>query len=281
MEILNYALNAFFETLKQLFVLFGPLLILAFIMQLVARENGRLGRKAFGEKTFLYVFGWLGTSIHELGHVVFAVIFAHKIDKIKLFTPHSGKSLGRVEHRYNSKNAYQTVGNFFIGIGPILLGTFLLYVISRLLFNLDVFSVAIRNDVAIQTNIFYGLSDFKLTATHVWKSIWECSEFILSGPNTTWWKLLLFFYLFYSIGSSITLSVSDIKGASKGFLYFSVLLLLFNLITLWMGHFLINWLVQISYYFSGFYFLILLSVGLNLVFVLLLMLIHFLKTKLF
>jgi hypothetical protein len=92
----------------------------------------------------------------------------------------------------------------------------------------------------------------------------------LTGPNTTWWKLALFFYLFYAVGSSITLSASDIKGAFRGFFYFLVLLLVFNIATLWMGDFASSFFRQINQYLTGFYFLIIISLGLNIVFIIVL-----------
>lgn len=281
MKILEYILNAGIETIKQLFVLFGPLLFLAFIMNFVSLKNAKLGSAVLGQKAYLYIFGWLGTAVHELGHAVFALIFAHKIDKIKLFTPNSGKSLGHVKHRYNSKNPYQTFGNFFIGLGPILLGTILLFVFSWLLFGLNVFQVAEKNGVIIQADLVLSFEKLMHAFLNIGLSVWECLLFIFTGPNTNWWKLLLFIYLFYSIGSAITLSSSDVKGAFRGFLYFVILLFVFNIATIWMGSFTSSMISSVSNYFSGFYFLILLSIGLNIVFIILLLFFQFIKSLIF
>src|SRR5690606_23839416 len=117
-----------------LLTLVGPIVLLAFIMNFISRKNESLGYKVMGQNVYLYGFAWLGTSIHELGHAIFAILFAHKISEIKLFTPGSGKSLGHLKHSYTKGNPYQTLGNFFIGLGPILLGSFLLLVVTWLLF---------------------------------------------------------------------------------------------------------------------------------------------------
>lgn len=275
-SFLNYIFDSGIVTIQQLFVLFGPILLLAFLMNFVARKNGELGYNVMGEKVYLYIFGWLGTAVHELGHAVFALIFAHKIDKVQLFTPNSGKSLGQVKHRYNAKNPYQTFGNFFIGIGPILLGAFLLFAVTWLLFNLNVFRIAEKNGVAIHTDLLFSFELLKAASINIGKSVWESLKLIYTGPNTTGWKLLLFVYLFYSVGSAITLSSSDVKNSFRGFLYFVIVLLLFNMATFWMGNFTLTFIRGISYYFSGFYFLIILSIGLNLVFMLILYLLRFL-----
>jgi len=267
-------LDAGFATLTQLFVLLGPLVILALLMNFFARKNETLSYKVLGQKVYLYIFGWLGTSIHEMGHAIFAIIFAHKISEIKLFSPGSGKSLGHVKHSYTKGNPYQTLGNFFIGIGPILLGTFLLWLITWLLFHINIFRIAERYEVVYNFELFSSLESIKNAFVNIGKGVWEFFNSIISNGN--WWKLTLFFYLFYAVGSSITLSSSDIKGAFRGFLYFLIILLLFNISTLWIGDFTTAFFKQINNYLSGFYFLIILSIGLNIVFIGLLIVINLL-----
>jgi len=278
-KIWSYLLDAGLETLSQLFVLLGPLLLLALLMNIVARKNEELSYKVLGQKVYLYIFGWLGTAVHELGHAIFAVIFVHKISEIKLFSPNSGKSLGHVKHSYKAGNPYQTIGNFFIGIGPILLGTALLFVVTYFLFGLNIFIISEKHNVLFNFDLFKNIDSLKTAVVNIWKGIRECMDIILTGPKTNWWKLVLFFYLFYAVGSSITLSTSDIKGAFRGFLYFVFVLLLFNICTLWMGGFAIDFFRKINHYLSGFYFLIILSMGLNIVFILVLWLIGLLISQ--
>jgi hypothetical protein len=264
-KIWEYLLEAGIATLTQLFVLLGPLLVLALLMNFFARKNENISYKVLGQKVYLYVFGWLGTSIHELGHAIFAIIFAHKISEIKLFSPNSGKSLGHVKHSYSKGNPYQTLGNFFIGIGPILLGTFLLWLITWLLFDINISRIADRYEVVYNFELFKSLESVITTIVNIGEGVWETFYTIISTGN--WWKLTLFFYLFYAIGSSITLSGSDIKGAFRGFTFFLIVLLIFNLCTLWMGSFVIDFFRKINHYLSGFYFLIIVSMGLNIVFI--------------
>lgn len=278
-NIWDYILDAGIATLTQLLVLLGPLLILALIMNFIARENENLSYKVLGQKVYLYVFGWLGTSVHELGHAIFAIIFAHKVSEIKLFTPGSGKSLGQVKHSYSKGNPYQTLGNFFIGLGPILLGTLLLLIVTWFLFGLNIFSIAEKHNAVFNFNLFKSIDSLKTATVNIGKGVWECFNFILTGSKTTWWKLALFFYLFYAVGSSISLSFSDIKGAFRGFLYFSILLLLFNIATIWKGSFVLGFFSGTNNYFSGFYFLIILSIGLNIVFIVVLWLIGLLISQ--
>ena len=272
-NIWDYLLDAGIATFTQIIVLLGPLFVLALIMNFIARKNESLSYKVLGQKIYLYAFGWLGTSVHELGHAVFALIFAHKISEIKLFTPNSAKSLGQIKHSYTKGNPYQTIGNFFIGIGPILIGSLLLFIVTWFLFRLNIFNVAEKNNVIFNFELFKSLDSLKNAAVNIGSGVWECFIYILTCPKTNWWKLSLFFYLFYAVGSSITLSPSDIKGAFRGFIYFVILLLLFNIATIWKGDFISGFFSKTSNYFSGFYFLIILSIGLNIGFIVILWLI--------
>ncbi len=266
-KIWNYLLDAGIVTLTQLFVLLGPLLFLALLMNFIARKNEELSYKTLGQKVYLYVFGWLGTSVHELGHAIFAILFAHKISEIKLFTPGSGKSLGHVKHSYTKGNPYQTIGNFFIGIGPILLGALLLWLVTWLLFDLNTIKMAAKHDVNISHRLFTNFSLVKELAAGFYTGIIDIFHVIIADHGAYWWKVLLFAYLFYSIGSSVTLSSSDIKGAFRGFIYFVVLLLIFNLATIWKGDFATRFFEKTGNHLSGFYFLIMLSMALNVVFI--------------
>jgi len=251
-------------TFTQLIILLGPLLILSFLMNYVASRNERLSYSIMGEKAFLRIFGWLGTAAHESGHALFAVIFGHKITKMQLFKPdHKHGTLGFVRHSYNPKNPIQVIGNFFIGIGPILFGSILLYIITLILFGFRAHDLMSGDFTQVGIN---GIDIIKQIPGIIWKGFWGFINHVFAGENTTWWKVIIFLYLVFSIGSSITLSKADIKNSTKGFLYFVVFLALFNLLTLWIGDFATTSFTRVSLFFSGFYFLIVLSILINIIF---------------
>ena len=127
-KLLNYLLDVLQSTFNQLFILFGPLLILLVLLNFSAIFTARISLRFWGRNLFLYGFGWLGCSVHELSHAFFALIFGHKITEIKLFAPSKdGESLGHVSHSYNKKSIYHKIGNFFIGISPLLAGGIVLF----------------------------------------------------------------------------------------------------------------------------------------------------------
>jgi hypothetical protein len=262
------------STINQLFILFGPLLILAILLSLSASYTARLSVLFWGRNFFLYGFGWLGCSVHELSHAFFALIFGHKITEIELFKPAgNGESLGHVNHSYNKKNIYQKIGNFFIGIGPILSGGIVLFLISLILFKSDITSLA---SFRITSDAFTDFTLLKQIGIGIWHNLFSYLTIVFNGPHSAWWKTVLLIYVLYSIGSSMSLSKSDIGSALSGFLWFILFVLIFNLITLWIGNFAVAFLKDATAYISGFWFLLILSFAANLLFILILIVLNFL-----
>ena len=218
-------------------------------------EAGFVERRALGTMGrgwYLGLFGWLGTSVHELGHAVFCLIFRHKITRMKLFDPDPGTgTLGYVEHSYNPANIYQLAGNFFIGIGPILLGTAVIYLVSYFLLGLHPF----QNTASLQ------ITEIQLDS---WNAIGQLlqnigtSSLSFLGSIFSWdhfatWQLYVFIYLAFAIGSSITLSPPDIKSTLIGLSVILVLIFIFNLVTVWAGDLTANIFSRTSGYFIVFY----------------------------
>lgn len=78
---------------------------------------GRSGRRIFDLTAIL------GTPVHELGHAVMCLLFAHRITGIKLWDPKAEDgTYGYVEHNYSRKNLWAVIGNLPIGLGPLLSG---------------------------------------------------------------------------------------------------------------------------------------------------------------
>lgn len=274
-QSLSYLLNVLQSTFNQLFILFGPLLVLTVLLSLSASLTVRMSVRFWGRNLFLYGFGWLGCSVHELSHAFFALVFGHKITGIELFKPNNnGESLGHVSHSYNKKNIYQKIGNFFIGIGPVLSGGIVLFLISLLLFRYNISTLC---SFRITTEAFSDVSTLKQIGVEIWNSLLSYLAIVFDGSHSLWWKNVLLVYVLYSIGSSMTLSKSDIGSALSGFLWFAVFVLVFNFLTLWIGNFAVGYLRDVAAYISGFYFLLILSFIANLLFILILGVLNLLK----
>jgi hypothetical protein len=258
--VLSYLWAAILASLTQIGIFLVPGLVLTLIMNYASTLMQRRALATIGKSWFLGLFGWLGTVIHELGHAFFCLIFRHKITAMKLFDPDPETgTLGYVEHTYDSSNIYQLAGNFFIGIGPILLGTALIYILLFLLLGLNPFNFVTNVDLA--TPHIYSWGILTTIIQTFWTSSTGLISEIFSGNNLSTWQLYVFIYLAFAIGSSITLSPSDIKGTLKGLSVILILVFIFNLATVWAGDLTSNIFKGTISYFLVFYismFLILL-----------------------
>jgi len=275
-RFLSYLFDVLLATYNQLFILFGPLLVLFVLLNISAKLTARMSVKFWGRNLFLYGFAWLGCSVHELSHAFFAIVFGHKITDIELFKPNNdGESLGHVSHSYNKRSIYQKIGNFFIGISPLLSGGIVLFLTVFLLFRLNVTELS---SFRISTHIFTDLTLLKQFGLNIWSSLLTFFQLVFVGAAAVWWKSVLIVYILYSTGSSMTLSKSDVGSALSGFIWVIVFFFIFNLATFWIGNFVIDFLSHIVGYISGFYFLLLLSLIANLLFSAILLILNLIKS---
>lgn len=201
-------------------VIFG--LLIAFCRKSFCKISGENGTK------ILLITGIVGTPIHELSHALMCVIFGHKITEIKLYQPNSpDNTLGYVKHSYNPKNLYQQIGNFFIGIAPILGGSALISLLMYL------FTPSLFTNVYNELE-FIELISFDLLDLSTYEAIFslffdvfiDIFDFTNMG-NALWW---VFIVLAIMIASHMELSLADIKGGLKGFGFLAIVLLVFDII---------------------------------------------------
>lgn len=230
------------KTIIDLFRLFGTIIIFGFILYALSSITRRIFAKTLGSKTEVYITGWIGTPIHELSHALFCLLFRHKINDIKLFNAKSD-TIGYVLHSYDSRSWYQQMGNFFIGVGPIIIGTFIVYILFIAL------APELKNNVFEIPNLQYKqilnsdmLSIFYYTISNIFlytynifvniiKNVIEYSSF----KSITFW---IFLYLSISIASHMELSPADISHASKGMIVIFALSLILNTLFILMKVFL-------------------------------------------
>jgi len=275
-RLFEYLQNVLLSTYHQLFILFAPLLVMVVLLNFSASFTARMSVRFWGRNLFLYGFGWLGCSVHEMSHAFFAIIFGHKISEIELFKPNSdGESLGHVSHSYNKKSIYQKIGNFFIGISPLLFGGIVLFLITWFLFGFNIVSLS---SFRITSHDFTSFLLINQLAVSIWHSLFSFFSIVFTGTGAIWWKSALLVYVLYSTGSSMTLSKSDVSSAISGFLWFIVFFLLFNLLTLWIGNFVSVFLQKMVGYIAGFYFILILSLAANLLFLTILVILNLVKS---
>ncbi|MGL5576587.1 MAG: hypothetical protein ACRDCW_13700, partial [Sarcina sp.] len=101
----------------------GVLFLFGMLLKIIQRTTTRNLVSKLGPKIII-ITGLIGTTVHETSHYLMAKLFGHKVSDIKLFSLElKSETLGYVRHSYNKRNYYQRIGNFFIGVAPILIGT--------------------------------------------------------------------------------------------------------------------------------------------------------------
>jgi len=260
-RVWNYLMLAGMVTLKHLLIVFGISMLLALVMQKLNVMLTNQSVRLVGTKAYIILFAWIGVPVHELGHALFALIFGHKITRIVLFKPsQTGGSWGCVDHTYNSRNPYHRIGNLFIGIGPIILGSTVIFLLAHWLLKLEVTELTKGSteadcDAGLISLLSISLRNMLSIAISVVHNIF-IHFFRLD------WRYLLFLYLSFSIGNYINLSPADIKHLAPGFLTLILCLFIFNLATVWMGGFTTGWLQQNQIYFAMFHAILLMVMAL-------------------
>lgn len=154
--------------------------------QFLARRSSRL----FGRRIQLYLFGLLGTVVHEGSHVIACLLFRHRVHRVKWFDAQATDgALGSVEHSYDPASAYQRVGTIVIGLAPLMVGAaVILWSAQRLL--------------GLTPPDTWSMPAWNMRAWHI--------------HDAPLWRWVLFAYVSISVGGSMHLSASDVRGTWRG-----------------------------------------------------------------
>ncbi|WP_045516747.1 hypothetical protein [Neobacillus niacini] len=230
MKFLESLLNTLMLSLVELFYLVGLLIGVGFLLGVLEKYSNKFLFKTFGPRGVLAT-AWIGTPIHELGHLLQCYIWGHRVTRVKFLQLNSPSGvLGYVEHQYNPGNIYQQIGNFFIGMGPIfsgigvlIIGMYLLVPESYQTFR-EYIVVHISTDVQDSNDLMViGRAVLAIT-----KSLFTIENML----NPLFW---IFLVLAISISSHIALSRADINGSAKGLLMIFFVSFITNLVTSFFG----------------------------------------------
>ena len=173
------------------------------------------GDAAFGMVRFT---GYIGTPVHELSHALMCLLFGHTVTKMKLVNSDKrSRTLGYVEHTYYKTNLYHQIGNYFIGVAPILAGgaAVLLFVWLFLPQMLSEMTGAVRS--------LAGLESVPAVISDVWKLLFDKVNF----ANIRYWLALVFSV---AVVIHMEISRSDFQSGLRGLLVLAVMLLVTDLI---------------------------------------------------
>jgi len=194
----------------ELIYLLGIILAAGFLLGSLETLSNQWAYNALGRQGILLT-SFIGTPIHEAGHALLCILFRHKITAIKFLDLNpQAETLGYVQHSFDKQSLYQSMGTFFISMGPIFSGTasillflyFLepdvFYVLQQIAANapLDATSTELIQWFEYSIKNFYG----------------EIVNFTKLGS----WQYGLFLFLAISVSSHIALSTTDLKNMMSG-----------------------------------------------------------------
>ncbi|MGG5252387.1 hypothetical protein ACQYAD_02440 [Neobacillus sp. SM06] len=230
---MNVAVSIFqmvWMSFVQLVYLLGVLIACGLLLGYLEKLSNWLLVRAFGRKGVMLT-AWLGTPVHELGHLLMCFLWGHRVTRVKLLQLNSPDGvLGYVEHEYNRNSLYQRVGNFFIGVGPLfsgiaalLLGMYYLVPQSFTAFQTEVQQLLITGNVS-----FNGWTITTGAALVIGKSFFTMENII----RPSFWLFLL---AAISISSHIALSREDMRNSANGLAAIFFILFLFNVVAKFFG----------------------------------------------
>ncbi|GAA0858083.1 hypothetical protein GCM10008916_14430 [Clostridium nitritogenes] len=207
-------------------VIFGLL-----IGQIERVTNGCIYRR-FKDKGIIFT-GIIGTTVHEFGHYIMCILFRHKIIDVKWFSTRVGISgeLGHVRHYYEERSIYQRIGNFFIGVAPVIVGTLMLIISFKLLLP-NSFNEIIKNT---NFNTYLNMADnfsLKVFLSTLLDSLLLILKELFIYKNFLNIRFYIFILIALSISTHMSLSRADLINSFDGivFIYGLSLLLSFILI---------------------------------------------------
>jgi hypothetical protein len=162
-----------------------------------------MGRRA--GRLFWFATSWLGTPVHEAGHALMCFLFGHRIEKMRLVPSRAGGAM--VEHSYNNRNVYATLGNLFIAIGPVFTGLGVILLTLHIVYpeSLQAYFVsleALLAGSASERDIFAG--------------IWRFIQGLGSEGTRALWARILAGIVLFSMALHVRLSTADVRGMLRG-----------------------------------------------------------------
>lgn len=215
----------------------GTLILVGIVLGIIENRANFYTQRVLGVKGVLAT-AWIGTPIHELGHLLMCCLFRHKVGKFKLVDLKAADGvLGYVNHEWDRKSLYQNIGNFFIGMGPIFSGT------AALILGMYIFLPDSSATLANYLSLDPGTADPD-QFTKILTLTLELFKNIFSTGNLTSARFWIYFALAIGISSHMALSWEDLKGAGRGLVTIFALILLVNV-----AAFILN--IDISEFFRG------------------------------
>ncbi|WP_411679019.1 hypothetical protein [Clostridium thailandense] len=222
-----YVIELMVKACVETIYLTGMIILIGLLLGLLRNNSLKNFQRRFGSRS-LIVTGFIGVPVHELSHAIFALVFGHKINKIKLLQrPDENGVMGYVQHSYNQRSVYQQVGNFFIGIAPMFGGVISIIALMRIMIPKAYNSFI---NILVKDSSLTVLN--KSTIAGIINSYIGLLKVIFSIKNFENPYFYIFLFAAICISAHISLSSADIRGASKGILIMFALIIILNIVGL-------------------------------------------------
>lgn len=192
-----------------------PILVFSIIFSGIEKFNSRLILSVFGYKGIV-ITGAIGTIIHEFSHMLMCVIFRHNITEFSMFRPVKGSYdgvMGYVNHSYNKKSLYQNLGNFFIGIAPIIFGIGFLILFMWLLLPNE-FAV-VKKDFDRNLYLLQNANDIKAYININISTLLSLLKILNPLKQSNIFMYIIYIFTMYSVSTHMDLSPQDLKNAKN------------------------------------------------------------------
>ncbi len=185
--------DSLLDTALPLGTALGAIALAAVVLHLLERVTTDTMMAGFGRSSVVLFTAWLGTPVHELSHAILCPVFGHRIIELRLFklSTEDG-TLGYVKHSFTPGRLWPELGNFFIGIAPLVGGSLVLWLAM----------VGLFPEIALQL-------DGDLTSVG--------RQVLALATSAFDWRLGLFAYVVLCVGGHMAPSGADLRGALKGF----------------------------------------------------------------
>lgn len=196
--------------------LFGVYIVFGFIMNWVEQLNNQL---IYGTVGYIgiVITGFVGTVVHEFSHFILCLLFRHQVVEVAWFRPIEGMKdgvLGYVSHSYDRGSIYQQIGNFFIGIAPILVGSLIVMLLYQLFLPKSAKTFRERmNSNLRKATVSFSLGGIIMLLIQQTGALFTS---LFSKENMKKPFFWVFLFVTYSITSHMSLSFADLEGAMAG-----------------------------------------------------------------
>ena len=216
----NYLTRTFSRALNQLLLLFGGVLLLAFLLCAVAEQIRGAGSSVLGRGYYYLVAP--GVVCHETGHALGCLMTGTKIVHFEPFRPH-GDQLGHVIIERKDGNPLWRASEFLIALGPIWFGCIVIWLFTKLF---------ARSCSLPDFNSLFPMDPVPSSRVY-WFRAFKAAWLMFKNAFKIWkWRStlnIIYLYLIFCVASEMGLSLEDLSAMWFGFVCICIIFVILNI----------------------------------------------------